>query len=67
MTSKQPDIVFFFWDNLGWGEAAATALKKGQAGLIAIYATNMADQNDRDHKSLVDAVASGRITAEPDM
>ena len=23
---------------------AATALKKGQAGLIAVYATNMADQ-----------------------
>jgi hypothetical protein len=42
-------------------------LKKGQAGLIAVYATNMADQNDRVHKPLVDAVASGRITAEPDM
>ena len=28
---------------------------------------NMADQNHRDHKSLVDVVASGRITAEPDM
>jgi hypothetical protein len=41
-------------------------LKKGQAGLIAVYATNMADQNDRVHKPLVDAVASGRITAEPD-
>ena len=27
---------------------------------------NMADQNHRDYKSLVDAVASGRITAEPD-
>ena len=40
--------------------------KKGQAGLIAVYATNMADQDDRDHKSLVDAVASERITAEPD-
>jgi hypothetical protein len=46
---------------------AATELKKGQAGLIAVYATNMADQNDRVHKPLVDAVASGRITAEPDM
>ena len=20
MTSKRPNIVFFFWDNLGWGE-----------------------------------------------
>ena len=26
-----------------------------------------ADQNERDHKALVDAVASGRITAEPDL
>ncbi len=34
---------------------AAAALKKGQAGLIAVYSTNMADQDDRDHKSLVDA------------
>lgn len=20
MSAKQPNIVFFFWDNLGWGE-----------------------------------------------
>jgi hypothetical protein len=36
--------VFFFRDNLGGGRPTATALKKGQAGLIAVYATNMADQ-----------------------
>ena len=47
MTSEQPGIVFFFRDNLGWARPAATALKKGRAGLIAVYATNMADQNDR--------------------
>jgi hypothetical protein len=26
-----------------------------------------ADQNERDHQALVDAVASGRLTAEPDL
>jgi uncharacterized protein (DUF2252 family) len=31
---------------------------------IAQFAAAYADQNERDHKSLVDAVASGRITAE---
>ena len=67
MTRQQPDIAFFFWDTPGWGEPAATALKKGRARLIAVYATNMADQNDRDHKSPCCCVASGRITAEPDM
>ena len=34
---------------------------------ITQFAAAYADQNERDHKSLVDAVASGRITAEPDM
>ena len=34
---------------------------------IARFAAAYADQNERDHKALVDAVASGRITAEPDM
>ena len=31
---------------------------------IARFAAVYADQNERDHQSLVDAVASGRITAE---
>ena len=34
---------------------------------IAQFAAAYADQNERDHKSLVDAVASGRIIAERDM
>jgi uncharacterized protein (DUF2252 family) len=34
---------------------------------IAQFAAAYADQNERDHKSLVDAVAAGRITAEPDL
>jgi len=32
---------------------------------IAQFAAAYADQNERDHASLVDAVASGRITAQP--
>ena len=34
---------------------------------IAQFAVAYADQNERDYKSLVDAVASGRITAERDL
>jgi NAD(P)H-dependent flavin oxidoreductase YrpB (nitropropane dioxygenase family) len=34
---------------------------------IARFAAIYADQNERDHKSLVDAVASGRLIAEHDM
>ena len=33
---------------------------------IADFASAYADQNERDHQALVDAVASGRITAERD-
>jgi len=32
---------------------------------ITQFATAYADQNERDHQSLVDAVKSGRVTAEP--
>jgi len=32
---------------------------------IAQFASAYADQNERDHQELVDAVASGRLTAEP--
>jgi uncharacterized protein (DUF2252 family) len=32
---------------------------------ITQFATAYADQNEKDHQSLVDAAASGRITAEP--
>jgi uncharacterized protein (DUF2252 family) len=34
---------------------------------ITRFAAAYADQNVRDHKALVDAVASGRIAAEPDL
>ena len=34
---------------------------------ITSFAAAYADQNERDHQALVDAVASGQITAEPDM
>jgi uncharacterized protein (DUF2252 family) len=34
---------------------------------ITQFASAYADQNERDHKELVDAVASGRLTAEPDL
>ena len=34
---------------------------------IARFAAAYADQNERDHRSLADAVAAGRITAEPDV
>ena len=34
---------------------------------IAKFASAYAGQNERDHKCLVDAVASGRITAERDL
>jgi uncharacterized protein (DUF2252 family) len=34
---------------------------------VTEFAAAYADQNERDHQSLVDAVASGRIAAEPDL
>ena len=34
---------------------------------ITQFAAAYADQNERDHQALVDAVASGRLTAEPDI
>jgi uncharacterized protein (DUF2252 family) len=34
---------------------------------VTRFAAAYADQTERDHKALVDAVASGRLTAEPDM
>jgi hypothetical protein len=44
MTSKQPEIVFSSGTTPAGARPAATALKKGHAGLIAVYATSMADQ-----------------------
>ena len=34
---------------------------------ITQFASAYAYQNERDHKALVDAVALGRLTAEPDL
>ena len=44
---------------LGGSDAFDTAITQ--------FAAAYADQNQRDHQALVDAVASGRLTAEPDM
>jgi hypothetical protein len=34
---------------------------------ITQFAAAYADQNERDHQALLDAVSAGRITAEPDL
>ena len=34
---------------------------------VARFADAYADQNERDHQALLDAVAAGRITAERDL
>ena len=34
---------------------------------ITQFAAVYADQNERDHQSLLDAVATGRVTAKPDV
>jgi uncharacterized protein (DUF2252 family) len=51
------------------GDRIAIAAYLGGADVfdraIAQFASAYADQNERDHQALVDAVASGRITAEP--
>ena len=53
------------------GDRIAIAAYLGSADVfdqaITRFAAAYADQNERDHKALVDAVAAGRITAEPDM
>jgi hypothetical protein len=53
------------------GDRIAIAAYLGSAVIfdqaITRFAVAYADQNERDHQSLVDAVAAGRITAEPDM
>jgi hypothetical protein len=52
------------------GDRIAIAAYLGNADVfdqaITRFAAAYADQNERDHQSLVDAVASGRIVAEPD-
>ena len=64
----------------GWALARAHARSGDQIAIAAYlggsdvfdqaitqFAAAYADQNERDHQALVDAVASGRLTAEPDM
>jgi hypothetical protein len=50
------------------GERIAIAAYLGGSDVfdkaITQFASAYADQNERDHQSLVDAVASGRLTAE---
>ena len=52
------------------GDRIAIAAYLGNADVfdqaITRFAAAYADQNERDHQSLVDAVASGRIVAQPD-
>jgi len=51
------------------GDRIAIAAYLGSSDVFDQAITRFAavDQNERDHKALVDAVASGRITAEPDL
>jgi len=53
------------------GDRIAIAAYLGGADVfdqaITRFAAAYADQNERDHRSLVDAVAAGRITAGPDL
>jgi uncharacterized protein (DUF2252 family) len=53
------------------GDRIAIAAYLGSADVfdqaITRFAAAYADQNERDHQALVDAVASGRLTAERDM
>jgi uncharacterized protein (DUF2252 family) len=53
------------------GDRIAIAAYLGGSGVfdeaVTRFATAYADQNERDYRALTDAVASGRITAEPDL
>jgi len=53
------------------GDRIAIAAYLGGSDVFDIavneFAVSYANQNERDHKALVDAVASGRITAEREM
>ncbi len=75
--SMVPRGLRMYGDLCGWtlaraharsGDRIAIAAYLGSSDVfekaIAEFAVTYADQNERDYKSLVDAVASGRITAE---
>ena len=75
-----PRSMQVYGETCGWALARAHA-RSGDRIAIAAYlggsdvfdkaitefAAAYADQNERDHKSLLDAVATGRLTAERDM
>jgi hypothetical protein len=75
-----PHGMQIYGETCGWALARAHACSGDRIAIAAYlgasdvfdqaitqFAAAYADQNERDHKSLIDAVASGRITAEPDM
>jgi uncharacterized protein (DUF2252 family) len=75
-----PHGMQIYGETCGWALARAHACSGDRIAIAAYlggsdvfdqaitqFAAAYADQNERDHKSLVDAVASGRITAEPGM
>ena len=76
----RPAVLAGYGRMCGWTLARAHA-RSGDRTAIASYlgasdvfdravtefAAAYADQNERDHKALVAAVKSGRITAEPDL
>ena len=53
------------------GDAIAIASYLGSSDVfdraIAAFAEAYADQNERDHAALVDAIATGRVQAQPDL
>jgi uncharacterized protein (DUF2252 family) len=75
-----PHSMRIYGEACGWALARAHACSGDRIAIAAYlggsdvfdqaitrFAAAYADQNERDHESLLDAVASGRITAEPDM
>jgi uncharacterized protein (DUF2252 family) len=75
-----PHGMRIYGETCGWALARAHACSGDRIAIAAYlggsdvfdqaitrFAAAYADQNERDHQSLVDAVASGRITAEPGM
>ena len=73
-----PNAMRIYGQACGWararacsGDRIAIAAYLGSSDVfdkaITQFAAAYADQNERDHQELVDAVASGRLTAEPDL
>jgi uncharacterized protein (DUF2252 family) len=75
--TMEPELMAAYGRMCGWTLARAHA-RSGDAGAIGAYlgggdafekalgrfAASYADQNERDHQALVDAIASGRLEAE---